>query len=80
MHCEKKQNWRLYSGEQQADMRSQPGKPPGAMVMSGPGLPHRAMSVSITLLQLESVLMSVAQVSTEGHLNISDMGCCLRLC
>lgn len=46
-------------------MRSQPVKPPGAMVMSGPGLSHRAMSGSITLLQLGCVLMSVAWVATE---------------
>lgn len=46
-------------------MRIEPAKPPGAMVMFGPGLPHEAISGSITLRRLGSILMSVALVATE---------------
>lgn len=41
--------------------------PPRAMVTSRPGLQPGAMSASMALLQLESVWMSVAPVTTEGH-------------
>lgn len=66
MHYGKKWNWRLYNGEKQADVKSQPAKPPGTMVMAGPGLPHGTMSGSISLQQLGSVLMSVAQLTLKA--------------
>lgn len=47
-------------------MRSQFGKPPGAMVIFGPGLPHSAVSGSITLQQLGSILMSVVRIAREA--------------
>lgn len=41
--------------------------PPRAMVTSRPGLQPGAMSASMALLQLESMWMSMAPVTTEGH-------------
>lgn len=34
----------------------------------------------VTLPQPESVLRSVVNVSTKGHLDVRSLGCCLRLC
>ena len=41
----------------------------GAMVMSQVKLQQKAMSASVVLLQLQSMLMSVACVTTEGNNN-----------
>lgn len=41
----------------------------GAMVMSGPKMVPRAMSEYMVLLQLRSVVISMACVSTGGHWN-----------
>lgn len=56
---EERQNWRQDGGEEQPDGRSLCCHP-GAMVMSGPTLPLRAMFGSVILLQLESVLLPKA--------------------
>jgi hypothetical protein len=39
---------------------------------------HQGLPGSMALLPLQSVL-SVAQVTTESHLDVSGLGCCLRL-
>lgn len=36
-----------------------------------------AMSGSIVLSRLESVLISEAHVTIKGHIEVSDLGCCL---
>lgn len=43
-----------------------PALPPGPLIMFGPELLSRAMSGSVSLHQLGSVLMSMASVATEG--------------
>lgn len=48
------------------------------MVMSGSVLPPRAKSGTVTLLWPGSVLIPVAYVGTEGHVNIYDLCCSLR--
>lgn len=53
---------------------------PKTMLTSEPWLWHRAMSVSIVLLQPRSVLVSVAPDTTKGHVNVVDLGSHLRLC
>ena len=40
---------------------------------------HQGLPGSMALLPLQSVL-SVAQVTTESHLDVSGLGCCLRNC
>lgn len=41
--------------------------PPGAMVISRPGLLPRPMSVSVVLLRSQSVLMFMAPITTKGQ-------------
>jgi hypothetical protein len=47
--------------------------PPEAMVRSQPVLPLRATSGSMVLKQQGSVLMSVAHVTTKGHVNVQSV-------
>lgn len=39
---------------------------------------ERFMWMSLILQQLEAMLMSLAQVTTEGHINILDLGHSVR--
>lgn len=72
---EKKQNWRCEGGKELLMM------PPEGMVISWPmllllllWLPlHR----SVALQWQRSVLISMAQVTIKGHVDISGLGCCL---
>lgn len=50
------------------------------MVTSEPWLWHRAMSVSIVLSQLQSVLVSVTPDTTKGHADAMGLDSHLRLC
>ena len=50
------------------------------MVTFRPGLPQRVISESVVLVQLMSVLMSIAQVTAKGHLDVSSMDYHLRPC
>jgi hypothetical protein len=58
----------------------EPEQPSATLVMSGTWLPPRSMSGSVVLLQLESVSIPVAQVTTKGHLDVDGPGCHLRPC
>lgn len=46
-------------------MKSQPVKPPGAVVMPEPGLPHGAMAGAMILLQPGPTFPSEAHVTTK---------------
>lgn len=48
--------------------------PPGNMVMFGPELLLRDMSVTMALLWLHSLLTSMAPVTTEGHVKVHSLG------
>lgn len=50
----------------------------GAMLMSVAQLLRRNMSRSV--LQLGAVLMSMADITTEGHADVYDLCCCLQPC
>lgn len=47
---------------------------------SWPGLLPKAMSGSVVLLQLGSMLMSVACVTTKGQMDVCGLGCHWRPC
>lgn len=54
-------------------------QPPGAMVMPGAGLLTRIMSGTVALPK-SPVLMSVAQVTNKGYVDVNGLVCHLRLC
>lgn len=57
-----------------------PALPPGTMVTFGLRLLPRTISGSVVLPQSGSVLMSVTQVATKGHIDTRDLGCNLWPC
>lgn len=48
--------------------------------VSRPALPPKAISGSVALLKLGSVLMCVTCVTSEGHTDACGLGCHLRPC
>lgn len=66
--------WRKVGLEPGAGRHEAPVQTPVAMVTARLGLPPRAMSRYVALLQLRSVLVSVACVAIKNHLNVSGLG------
>lgn len=54
--------------------------PPEAMVVAVPMLLPRVMPGSIVLVQPESVLMSMAHVTSKGYADVHGLGLCLNPC
>jgi hypothetical protein len=80
VHCVERWNWSLNGSEEQSARRSlnnhlRPRPWPGPGCCQGP-----CLGPWLNCRQPGSVLIAVAHIATEGHPDVSGVGCCLRWC